>query len=179
MAVANSSFFSLTEEDDLILPSPQHSPVKEPDLGRGASPGITLDDFFIINYPQLTNNRTTLDINYFKRSTISETVLGLNDQRGCKSVPHLRINTSGNYKHHHQASLQTCLMLGNFHIILSKSFQKCLFLWLSSAFFCSVLGPRLDRRQRVGSRRLRWFLVTPVGHLKRATFSDASKIKVR
>jgi hypothetical protein len=40
MAVANSSFFSLTEEDDLILPSPQHSPVKEPDLGRGASPGI-------------------------------------------------------------------------------------------------------------------------------------------
>ena len=39
MAVANSSFFSLTEEDDLILPSPQHSPVKEPDLGRGASPG--------------------------------------------------------------------------------------------------------------------------------------------
>ena len=39
MAVANSSFFSLTEEDDLILPSPQHSPLKEQDLGRGTSPG--------------------------------------------------------------------------------------------------------------------------------------------
>jgi hypothetical protein len=38
MAVANSSFFSLTEEDDLIAPSPQHSPVKD-DLGRGTSPG--------------------------------------------------------------------------------------------------------------------------------------------
>jgi hypothetical protein len=39
MAVANSSFFSLTEEDDLIMPSPQHSPIKDQDLGRGTSPG--------------------------------------------------------------------------------------------------------------------------------------------
>lgn len=39
MAGANTSFFSLTEEDDPIGVSPQHSPTKNSDLGRGTSPG--------------------------------------------------------------------------------------------------------------------------------------------
>ncbi len=39
MSLTNHSFFSLTEDDDQIVASPGMSPVKDPELPRGTSPG--------------------------------------------------------------------------------------------------------------------------------------------
>jgi hypothetical protein len=53
MAVASNSFFSLTEEDDLIGASPQHSPVKENELSRGTSPGANFLHIFPVLFSVL------------------------------------------------------------------------------------------------------------------------------